>query len=171
MSDSGSIHKKVNVSKLKVAVSAAFFIVILILADQVTKSLAIRYLKGNDPYVIINGVLELTYVENTGAAFGMMKGMRNIFLFLAPIVSVVLFIYLVKISENARMKAMISCFIFIIAGALGNFIDRLRLSYVVDFIYFKLIDFPVFNVADIYVTCSSILLILLLIFKYKEEDF
>ncbi|MDY3716667.1 MAG: signal peptidase II, partial [Blautia sp.] len=61
---------------------------------------------------------------------------------------------------------------FITAGAIGNLIDRVRLGYVVDFIYFSLIDFPVFNVADIYVTGSMILLILLVLFFYKnEEDF
>ena len=58
----------------------------------------------------------------------------------------------------------------IIAGALGNWIDRLRQGYVVDFIYFKPIDFPVFNVADIYVTCSAFLIIFLLIFYYTEEE-
>ena len=56
------------------------------------------------------------------------------------------------------------------AGAYGNFIDRLRLGYVIDFFYFKLIDFPVFNVADIYVTVSTIVFCLLLFFYYKEED-
>ena len=57
------------------------------------------------------------------------------------------------------------------AGALGNLFDRLRLDYVVDFFYFELINFPIFNVADIYVTCGMVLLILLGFFYYKEDDF
>ena len=60
--------------------------------------------------------------------------------------------------------------VLIYAGAIGNFIDRIRQSYVVDFFYFKVINFPIFNVADIYVTCSAIFLAVLLIFCYKEED-
>ena len=63
-----------------------------------------------------------------------------------------------------------ACAVLIAAGAVGNFIDRIRLGYVVDFLYFKLIDFPIFNVADIYVTVSTALFIVLLCFYYKEED-
>ena len=62
------------------------------------------------------------------------------------------------------------CAVFIFSGAIGNFIDRLKLGYVVDFFYFKLIDFPVFNVADIYVTVGTFILAFLLSFYYKEED-
>jgi signal peptidase II len=62
------------------------------------------------------------------------------------------------------------CLCFIAAGAVGNFIDRLLFSYVRDFIYFRLIDFPVFNVADIYITCATAILMLLALFYYKEDD-
>ena len=62
------------------------------------------------------------------------------------------------------------CLVAIVAGAIGNMIDRVTLHYVIDFFYFKLINFPIFNVADIYATCASILLIILLIFYYKDED-
>ena len=61
--------------------------------------------------------------------------------------------------------------LFLIAGGLGNLIDRIRLGYVIDFFYFSLINFPVFNMADIYVTVSMAILFVLLIFYYKEEDF
>ena len=60
--------------------------------------------------------------------------------------------------------------VFITSGAIGNLIDRVRLDYVVDFIYFSLINFPIFNVADIYVTLSTIYLVILLLFVYKESD-
>lgn len=147
------------------------FIAVLVLLDQWTKVLAVENLKGNKPFVILRDVLELSYLENRGAAFGMMQGKRTAFLIFAPVVSIGLFIYGLKISPKQKFKPMVFCFLLIIAGAIGNFIDRYSQSYVVDFIYFKLIDFPVFNVADIYVTCGCILLILLLLFKYKEEDF
>ena len=60
--------------------------------------------------------------------------------------------------------------LFFTAGAIGNFIDRITQQYVVDFLYFKLIDFPIFNVADIYVTCAAFAMILLGFFYYKDED-
>jgi len=146
-------------------------IAILILIDQWTKHLAVTSLKDNRPFVIWESILELYYLENTGAAFGTLKGMRIVFLILAPLVSVILFPLAIRYWDSKRMRPLSVCFLFIIAGAVGNFIDRLRYSYVVDFIYFKLIDFPIFNVADIYVTCSCIVLILLILFKYKDEDF
>ena len=71
--------------------------------------------------------------------------------------------------DKKYLPISIAC-VFILGGALGNLIDRVRLGYVVDFLYFKLIDFPVFNVADIYVTVSVIVLILLMIFKYRSNE-
>ena len=72
---------------------------------------------------------------------------------------------------NKKLQSLRIILIFISAGAAGNLIDRFFLGYVRDFIYFSLIDFPVFNVADIYVTCAVALLIILILFYYKEEDF
>lgn len=171
MADLHSTSDKRSGRNVAKALSAILFAAVLILLDQWTKSIAIRTLMGKDPVVVIPGVLEFVYVENRGAAFGTFQGMRTVFLFLAPAVSLILFVLFLRLKEDRKYLPLKVCFLFIIAGALGNFIDRLRLSYVVDFIYFRLIDFPVFNVADIYVTCSCILLILLLLFKYKEEDF
>ena len=68
------------------------------------------------------------------------------------------------------MPLLITCTL-LVSGAAGNFIDRVRFGYVRDFIYFKLINFPVFNVADCYVTVSVVLLIILILFVYKEDDF
>ena len=78
--------------------------------------------------------------------------------------------FLLHIPSQKRYLPLRICLCFIAAGAIGNFIDRLRLSYVRDFIYFSLIDFPVFNVADIYITCATILLVLLMLFYYRDED-
>ena len=143
----------------------------LILIDQFTKKLAVQYLKDNGPFILIRNVLEFSYLENQGAAFGILQGKRTAFLIFAPAVSIGMFLYGLKLSKKKNMAPLVLCLIFVIAGALGNFIDRLVNRYVVDFIYFSLIDFPVFNVADIYVTCGCILMMLLLLFKYKEADF
>ena len=156
--------------KISKAVKYIFIIIVLILLDQVTKDAAVKHLMGSDPYVLIDNVLELLYVENRGAAFGMMKGMRTFFLLFAPAVSLVFFALILRMPDTKRFLPLRLAFTAIIAGAAGNFIDRLRQAYVVDFIYFKPIDFPVFNVADIYVTCAAFLLVFLVMFYYKDEE-
>jgi len=86
------------------------------------------------------------------------------------IMSFMVYVYF-KIPMDKRYDLMRVILIFIAAGAIGNFIDRILRGFVVDFLYFELIDFPIFNVADCYITISSIFLILLSIFYYKDEDF
>ena len=152
------------------AVAALPAIAVLIVLDQITKYAALAHLAGSDPIIIVDGILELRYVENRGAAFGIMNGMRGFFLVLAPLVSGILLAAVGRIPKDRRFLPLKAALICIIAGAIGNFIDRLLHGYVVDFIYFKLIDFPVFNVADIFVTCSAFALVYLLMFKYSDEE-
>ncbi len=152
------------------AVAALPAIAVLTVLDQITKYAAIAYLEGSDPIIIVDGVLELMYVENRGAAFGIMNGMRGFFLVLAPLISLMLLSVLSRLPKTRRFLPLKAAFICIIAGAIGNFIDRLLHGYVVDFIYFKLIDFPVFNVADIFVTCSAAALIYMFAFRYSDEE-
>ena len=158
-----------NLSGRRIA-SGLITVPLLVLLDQWTKHLAVLHLKGQEPVSLIPGILELLYVENMGAAFGMMKGMRLIFVILAPAAALLMFYMLWKLPRTSRFLPARICCIGIAAGALGNWIDRLRQSYVVDFIYFKPIDFPVFNVADIYVTCAAFLMVFLLVFFYSEEE-
>ena len=87
----------------------------------------------------------------------------------AVITVAVIWFYL-KVPMERKFLPLRLCAIAVIAGAYGNFIDRVRLNYVVDFFYFKLIDFPIFNVADIYVTVSAAVLAILILLYYKEED-
>ena len=152
------------------ALSAVPLIVVLIALDQITKYAAVASLMGSDPIVIIDNILELLYVENRGADFGIMNGMRGFFLILAPLVSLILLTAISRMPRRRHFLPLKITFSCIAAGALGNFIDRLLNGYVVDFIYFKPIDFPVFNVADIYVTCSAAALIYLIMFKYTDDD-
>ena len=154
----------------KKAIIFLIIIIGLIALDQITKEAAVANLKGSDPYVIIDNIFELLYVENRGAAFGIMNGWRSFFLLLAPIVALALFAEILYIPLTRHYLPMIICLTGIASGAIGNFIDRFRQAYVVDFLYFKPIDFPVFNVADIYVTCSVFLLMYLIIFYYSDDD-
>lgn len=144
--------------------------VLLILFDQWTKSLAVAHLMNQEPFVIIDGVFQLRYLENRGAAFGMMQGQQTFFVIMATVaVLAIIYIYF-KLPWQKRFHLLRTVGLFIAAGAIGNLIDRVMLGYVVDFFYFELIDFPIFNVADIYVTCATIILALLIIFYYKEEE-
>ena len=144
---------------------------LLILADQVTKKLAVVYLKQKSSISLISGVLELQYLENQGMAFGLLKGRQLLFILFCIIFCAALIYLFIKIPKTSYYRPLIIISGFLVAGATGNFIDRIVRGYVVDFIYFSLIDFPVFNVADIYVVCSCIALILSILFHYKDEDF
>ena len=144
--------------------------VLLILFDQWTKSLAVTHLMNQDPFIIIDGVFQLRYLENRGAAFGMMQGQQTFFVIMAS-AAVLAIVYLYfKMPWQKRFHLLRTVGLFIAAGAIGNMIDRVMLGYVVDFFYFELIDFPIFNVADIYVTCATIIMALLIVFYYKEEE-
>lgn len=145
---------------------------ILILFDQLSKYAAVLHLKGADALVLIDGVFELRYLENHGAAFGILQNQQTFFILSTSIVLILLaYIYLKRIPNERRFLWLNITMILFFAGAIGNFIDRLTQNYVVDFFYFRLIDFPIFNVADIYVTVAAFLMIILGIFYYKEEDF
>lgn len=147
-----------------------FVVIILSVSlDQFTKYLAIKHLQNN-PITLIKDVFQLRYLENRGAAFGIMQNQQAFFLFIG-IVTLAFIIYLyIRMPKTKKFILLRVCMIFITAGAIGNMIDRVRFQYVVDFLYFELIDFPIFNVADIYATVATFGLIILLLFYYKEED-
>lgn len=155
---------------MKKYIKTFFALLLFILLDQVVKLWVLARLKGQQPIVLIKNVLEFQYVENRGAAFGMLQNQRIFFLIMTIGVLIALVLLEKKIPQESRYFWLRFCMFFVAAGAVGNMIDRVYRHYVVDFIYFKLINFPVFNVADIYVTCSAFLLIFLVIFYYKEEE-
>ena len=144
--------------------------ILLIAFDQWTKVLAFDKLRVNGPYVILDGVFELLYSENRGAAFGILQGQKWFFLLVAGAVVVVILYYLYKMPAEKKFHPLYFCTVLLASGAIGNVIDRLSRGFVVDFLYFKLIDFPIFNVADCYVVVAAGLLILLTGFYYKDED-
>ena len=174
--------------------TAAIIALILVAIDQLTKYLAVINLKQSSTgvFVLIPGVFEFRYLENQSAAFGvdLLSIIQNIFHFtywsenplaflrakmiffsvITIAVVILLCVWYRKIPASKRFRLLNVVVILFIAGALGNLIDRIVNNYVVDFFYFKWIDFPVFNVADIYVTVTMILLLILILFFYKEED-
>lgn len=147
-----------------------FCLILLIVLDQYTKLLAVEQLKNQNAFVIWNKVLEFRYLENRGAAFGMLQNQMLFFIFMAVIILLAITFVILKMPLEKKYRYMHIFLVLIAAGAIGNLIDRLSFGYVVDFIYFVLIDFPIFNVADIYVTVGTALLIFFISFYYKEED-
>lgn len=142
----------------------------LILFDQWTKLLAVTHLKNKKPFVVLEGIFQLRYLENRGAAFGMMQGKQTFFILISLAACMVIGYIYFKLPWKKRFHPLRGSALFIAAGAVGNLIDRCVRGYVVDFFYFELIDFPIFNVADIYVTCATVLLAVLILFVYKENE-
>lgn len=155
--------------KIRLAVDV-LFVLVLIAVDQATKYLAVENLMNQKPYVVWEGVFELHYLENRGAAFGLLQGQKIFFVLITLIILAVIVYVLVKAPYQKLYTKLHITLVFIASGAVGNLIDRLRYDYVVDFLYFSLINFPIFNVADIYVTLASFYLVILLLFVYKESD-
>lgn len=144
---------------------------VLVGLDQITKYMAIINLKGKEEIVIIDKWLHLTYVENSGAAFGIFQNATILFTVLTIIIVFAIMWYLLKESNNIGIFLKLPL-VMIMAGAIGNLIDRIRLGYVVDFIHSPLgglYNFPIFNFADIYVSCSAIFLIIYLLFLEKKN--
>ena len=159
---------------------------VLIAVDQLTKYWAVIKLKDQPSIPLIKNVLELRYLENNGAAFGFLQNKQWLFYVITMIVLIAIVFVFVRIikqsnqymqldAEKIRAKTLkdsaILNYVLVIlaAGAIGNLIDRIAHTYVVDFIYFRLINFPIFNFADICVTLSAIFLIIFLVFIYKDD--
>ena len=147
-------------------------VVMLIVIDQVSKLLVRQNLIEKD-IIVLKGIFRFTFVKNTGAAWGIFSRFTNSTVFLSIlsvlILAFVLFIYfrIPNISKYAPLQILLT---LIVSGAIGNLIDRFTLKYVTDFLYFELINFPVFNIADCYITVACFLLLILLLTKYRNDE-
>ncbi len=141
--------------------------------DQASKYWAVTALKGKEAIELIPGVLELRYLENRGAAFGMLQGGKPFFLIITPIILIGIVYVLLRMPAVGKYRILHLLLSCVAVGAVGNLIDRVRLEYVVDFIYISLIDFPIFNVADMFVSIACVAGVCLILFgkEYKDGDF
>ena len=160
-----------NTKRITHYITALISVVVLVCIDQFTKYLVVGHLKDRPAYVLIRNIFQLEYLENRGAAFGIFQNQRWFFVIMTVVILVIVSWFYGRTPVEKRYLPLRICMIVLTAGAIGNFIDRLTRGYVVDFFYFSLIDFPIFNVADIYVTVTFIVLVLLIFFYYKDEDF
>ena len=157
-------------------------LVVLVVLDQVSKGLLAGMLRERGDVQLVPGVLELHYLENTGAAFGIFRDRQWLFFVLtAVILAVVVFVF-VRLYRGlfgysgsnegtVRRSVWLGYGLAVLsAGAVGNLIDRVVHGYVIDFICVRFVDFPVFNLADIYVTISCIFIVVFFLFIYKKDD-
>ena len=143
---------------------------IIVLLDQITKYLAVKYLKGEAPHILIKNFFQLEYVENYGAAFGILQNKKVFFIIITIMVissiATILFRYSRRFNNVMNMSL-----VMLLGGTIGNFIDRIRLSYVIDFISIKFgrnYSFPVFNIADMFIVIGTFLIIFMVSFNRYE---
>lgn len=141
-----------------------------VLLDQLTKLAALKYLTPYVPVPFIGHIFELNLIGNQGMAMGLLQGKKIYFAAAAILFSAFVLYVLYKMPLQKKYFRLLITISFLFAGAVGNLIDRLTREAVVDFIYFRPINFWIFNVADIYVTLSTIALVILFLNFYKEED-
>jgi signal peptidase II len=150
--------------------SGLLWLVLLFVADQATKYAAQAYLSGTRSVTLIPGVFQLYYLENRGAAFGMLADRQWFFILVALVMlAAVVYVYLRLPSDHHYDLLRLVC-VLIAAGAVGNMTDRLLHRYVIDFLYVSLIDFPVFNIADCYVCIGAFLGIVSFFTVYKDDE-
>lgn len=143
---------------------------VLILLDQGTKLWALHSLKPIHNVTVAEGFLDLTFVENRGVAFGMFAGQRWFILVLTGVIIGALVYFYRTLPKKKAYLPLRAALLLVLSGAVGNIIDRLFRGYVVDFFEFTFFDWPVFNVADIYVVAGVILMVLMLVFVVKDEE-
>ena len=144
----------------------------IVALDQLTKYLTVTLIPLYADVSLLPGFLQLTYVQNTGAAFSLLQGQQWLFvLIFAVLTAAIIWAYVKKPFPFSKFEWF--CIAAVYGGGLGNMIDRLRLGYVIDMIETQFMKFPVFNVADCFVTCGCILLMVSLAFFnkafWKEE--
>lgn len=148
-------------------IALAVFAAGIVALDQWTKALVVANIPAGGTVPVIDGLFHLTYVRNAGAAFSMLSGMRWLFLALLAAFFVLVW-YLVR-KDFFTGRAELWCLAAISGGALGNAVDRALTGTVVDMIEVEFMRFAVFNVADSFITCGAIVLVVCILFFRKKE--
>ena len=144
---------------------------LLVIIDQLTKVWARGPIKEN-PITIIEDVFSLHYLENRGSIWGILQGKVDVLLIFSILIFLLLIYAYVKLPKTEHYHLLSWVLVVILAGAIGNTIDRLFFGFVTDFLYFELINFPIFNIADCYLTiCAFFICYLILFGKYKNDHF
>jgi len=144
----------------------ALIVASIVLADQLSKVWARAHLAGQGSQVFIPGLVNLQLAFNSGAAFSMLSGAKWFFICMAVLVTALIVCYLIFWGSGKLIEFIISG--MVVGGAIGNLIDRIAYGYVTDFFDLAFMDFAIFNVADIFVTCGCIAFILIILFQGRR---
>ena len=147
---------------------ATVIVLLIVILDQLSKYLAVRDLYGQEVSEVIPGVLNFHYSENPGAAWGILSDHRWVFLVVSSvaIAGMIAYLFFTRKNKDLLLNVALS---FFIGGGIGNMIDRIAQGYVVDFLEFGFMDFPIFNVADSFVTVGAVLIVIYLIRDLARE--
>ena len=138
--------------------------------DRVAKYAA-AYFCENENYTLIKDIFEITFTQNSGGAFGILNNQRFFFIFISVLfISLITFFMFVMPNDN-KYNSLHIWLSFILSGIIGNVADRILYDGVIDILYIKKIDFPVFNIADLFITLGTFMTIITVLFKLKEKDF
>lgn len=159
-----------NKSDKQFCIISIIIVGILVILDQLTKWQALTKLKPIRNKVVIKGFLDFTFVENRGAAFGILSGQRIFFIILTVVVVIGIVYSFYKLPKTREYNLLRYGLLLVLSGAIGNVIDRALRGYVVDFLEVTFIKWPVFNMADIYVVVGACFILFLSLFVIKEDE-
>ena len=159
-----------NKEKIKWMLVFLVFAILSFTADRISKILVLKNLMGKPTVKLIPGVFELYYHQNKGIAWSMLEGQIALILFVGVLLTALVLYFVLKIPVDKKFQIIYILTGLFIGGALGNMYDRISLGYVVDFLYFSLINFPIFNIADVFIVVSVILFAVIFLFVYQDED-
>lgn len=159
-----------NKSDKQFCIISIVTVVVLVILDQLTKWQALTKLKPIRNKVVIEGFLDFTFVENRGAAFGILSGQRIFFIILTVVVVIGIVYSFYKLPTTREYNLLRYGLLLVLSGAIGNVIDRALRGYVVDFLEVTFIKWPVFNMADIYVVVGACFILFLSLFVIKEDE-
>ncbi len=146
-----------------------FIILFIVVLDQISKYFAAELLQGGATHTFIHGVLSFHYHENRGAAWGMLEDHRWVFMSVSIVAIVLIFVFFFLTRKEKRSPLIVVSLSFFAGGGIGNMIDRIFLGYVIDFLRFDFVDFPIFNIADSFITVGACIMILYIVLETIRE--
>ena len=155
---------------MKKYIKGILLFLVLFGLDQWSKYAADTCLQGHEAKMVIGDVFVLQYLKNYGAAFGILQNKQIFLVILTAVIQAAIIYILIKTPDTVHYLPVRFFGSMLASGAVGNMFDRIVHGYVIDFLYAKVIDFPIFNVADCYVVVSAVVLAILIGFVYQESD-
>ena len=164
------MHMNKSRFKKKILIWDFVCLVLLNILDRLAKYASYYYCE-NENFILIKDYLEITYTPNSGGAFGILYNQRFFFIFIAALFICLIVFFLFALPDDGKFNALHIWLSFILSGTIGNMADRIIYGNVIDMIYISKIDFPIFNLSDIFISLGTIFTSIVVLFILKEKDF